>query len=51
MIKLFGWEKRISDRIKESRENELVWLRKLTVRRVTWSMARLIPYTLRLWKW
>lgn len=32
MIKLFGWEKRMSDRIKENRENELVWLWRLTVR-------------------
>lgn len=26
MIKLFGWEKKIEDRIAEKREEELVWL-------------------------
>lgn len=26
MVKLFGWEKKIEDRISEKREEELVWL-------------------------
>ena len=32
MIKLFGWEKKMSDNLKEKREEELTWLWKDKVR-------------------
>ena len=35
MIKLFGWERRISERIREKRNDELGWLWKLKVGRIT----------------
>ena len=31
MIKLFGWERRVSERIQAKRNDELVWLWKLKV--------------------
>ncbi|KJA23280.1 hypothetical protein HYPSUDRAFT_201568 [Hypholoma sublateritium FD-334 SS-4] len=44
MIKLFGWEKRMSDRIKDKRENELVWLWRLTTLEVLNQISNhLIP--------
>ena len=35
MIKLFGWERRVSERIQEKRNDELGWLWKLKVGRIT----------------
>ena len=35
MIKLFGWERKISDRIGEKRNIELDWLWKLKVGRMS----------------
>ena len=35
MIKLFGWERKVSDKIGEKRDNELAWLWKLKVGRIT----------------
>ena len=35
MIKLFGWERRVSERIQGKRDEELGWLRKLKVGRIT----------------
>ena len=37
MIKLFGWERRVSERIQEKRNGELVWLWKLKVGRIPFS--------------
>jgi hypothetical protein len=37
MIKLFGWERKVSDRIGEKRDIELDWLWKLKVGRITIS--------------
>ena len=34
MIKLFGWERKISERIREKRNEELGWLWKLKVGRI-----------------
>ena len=34
MIKLFGWERRVSERIRGKRNDELVWLWKLRVGRI-----------------
>ena len=35
MIKLFGWERKISERIREKRNDELGWLWKLKVGKIT----------------
>ncbi|KAF9475019.1 multidrug resistance-associated ABC transporter [Pholiota conissans] len=44
MIKLFGWEGRMADRIKEKRNNELVWLWKSKVLQTCNSVVgQLIP--------
>ena len=37
MIKLFGWERRMSERIRGKRKDELGWLWKLKVGRITFS--------------
>ena len=36
MIKLFGWERRVSERIQGKRNDELGWLWKLKVGRITY---------------
>ena len=35
MIKLFGWERRVSERIQGKRNDELGWLWKLKVGKIT----------------
>ena len=46
MIKLFGWEHRMSERIRGKRNEELGWLWKLKVGEITFSvfMSVLISY-------
>jgi hypothetical protein len=39
MIKLFGWERRMSERIQGKRNDELGWLWKLKVRRITFPFC------------
>ncbi|KAF8799457.1 multidrug resistance-associated ABC transporter [Phlegmacium glaucopus] len=44
MIKLFGWEKRMSERIQEKRNDELRWLWKLKVlETLNWITNNMIP--------
>ena len=39
MIKLFGWERKVSERIRGKRHDELDWLWKLKVGRITFSFC------------
>ena len=39
MIKLFGWERRVSKRIQGKRNDELGWLWKLKVGRITFPFC------------
>ena len=39
MIKLFGWERRVSERIQGKRNDELGWLWKLKVGRITFPFC------------
>ena len=43
MIKLFGWEEKMTDRLEEKREEELTWLWKVQVReKLLWASHQLI---------
>jgi hypothetical protein len=44
MIKLFGWERRVSERIQEKRNDELGWLWKLKVGRITFPFCLPVFY-------
>ncbi|KAF8799465.1 hypothetical protein BYT27DRAFT_6860396 [Phlegmacium glaucopus] len=44
MIKLFGWERRMSERIRAKRNNGLRWLRQLKVlETLNWITSNMIP--------
>ena len=44
MIKLFGWERRVSERIQGKRNDELGWLWKLKVGRITFLFYLFVFY-------
>lgn len=41
MVKLFGWERKIQQKISEKREEELIWIRKSRLLRLTNSSLKL----------
>ena len=44
MIKLFGWERKVSERIQGKRNDELGWLWKLKVGRITFPFYPFVFY-------
>jgi len=47
MIKLFGWEAKISERIRDKREDELIWIRQgrlWTLANNTVTLVLLLPH-------